>query len=161
MGQKNTGTTLRFWPDAKYFEAPTFAIPKLRHVLRAKAVMCAGLHVTFINEATGESEEWQYTGGVSQYLLESLGNGDLLPPEMFTGKIDGQQEGAEWALVWRLDDGERIEESYVNLIPTAQGGTHVNGLRVGPDGRDCANSASSAICCRAASSWRRKTCGMA
>ena len=131
VGQKNTGTTLRFWPDPKYFEAPTFAIPKLRHVLRAKAVMCAGLHITFINEATGESEEWQYTGGVSQYLLESLNNGEFLPPEMFTGKMDGQQEGAEWALVWRVDDGERIEESYVNLIPTTQGGTHVNGLRLG------------------------------
>ncbi len=131
VGQKNTGTTLRFWPDPKYFEAPTFAIPKLRHVLRAKAVMCAGLHITFIVEATGETEEWQYTGGVSQYLLESLHNGEFLPPEMFTNKIEGQQEGAEWALVWRLDEGDRIEESYVNLIPTPQGGTHVNGLRLG------------------------------
>ena len=131
VGQKNTGTTVRFWPDAKYFEAATFAIPKLRHVLRAKAVMCAGLHITFTIEATGETEEWQYTGGVSQYLLESLGNSEFLPPEMFTGKIAGQQEGAEWALAWRLDDGERIEESYVNLIPTPQGGTHVNGLRLG------------------------------
>ncbi len=131
VGQKNTGTTVRFWPDPKYFEVHSFAIPKLRHVLRAKAVMCAGLHIIFTNEATGETEEWQYTGGVSQYLLESLGNSEYLPPEMFTGKIAGQQEGAEWALAWRVDDGERIEESYVNLIPTAQGGTHVNGLRLG------------------------------
>ncbi len=131
VGQKNTGTTVRFWPDAKYFETPTFSIPKLRHVLRAKAVMCAGLHITFINEATGETDEWQYSGGVSQYLQESLGNGEWLPAEMFCGKVAGQQEGAEWALVWRVDEGERIEESYVNLIPTAQGGTHVNGLRLG------------------------------
>ncbi len=131
VGQKNTGTTVRFWPDAKYFETPGFHIPKLRHVLRAKAVMCAGLHITFINEATGEREEWQYTGGVSQYLQESLGNGEWLPAEMFCGKVAGQLEGAEWAVVWRVDEGERIEESYVNLIPTAQGGTHVNGLRLG------------------------------
>ncbi len=131
VGQKNTGTTVRFWPDAKYFEAPGFHIPKLRHVLRAKAVMCAGLHITFINEATDEREEWQYTGGVSQYLQESLGNGEWLPAEMFCGKVAGQLEGAEWAVVWRIDEGERIEESYVNLIPTAQGGTHVNGLRLG------------------------------
>ncbi|MGC3980296.1 MAG: DNA topoisomerase IV subunit B [Steroidobacteraceae bacterium] len=131
VGQKNTGTTVRFWPDPKYFEIGSFAIPKLRHVLRAKAVMCAGLHIVFINEATGETEEWQYTGGVSQYLQESLGNSEYLPPEMFTGKIEGQLEGAEWAVAWRVDEGERIEESYVNLIPTAQGGTHVNGLRLG------------------------------
>ena len=131
VGQKNTGTTVRFWPDPKYFEVATFAIPKLRHVLRAKAVMCAGLHITFIIEATGETEEWQYTGGVSQYLQEALGNSEFLPPDMFTNKIEGHQEGAEWALVWRVEEGERIEESYVNLIPTPQGGTHVNGLRLG------------------------------
>jgi topoisomerase-4 subunit B len=131
VGKNNNGTTVRFWPNPKYFEAPTFGIPKLKHVLRAKAVMCAGLHIIFNNEATGETDEWQYTGGVAQYLQESLGNGEYLPPEMFTGKIAGQQEGAEWALAWRVDDAERVEESYVNLIPTPQGGTHVNGLRLG------------------------------
>ena len=131
VGKNNSGTTVRFWPNPKYFETPTFGIPKLKHVLRAKAVMCAGLHIIFNNEATGEKDEWQYTGGVAQYLQESLGNGEYLPPEMFTGKIAGQQEGAEWALAWRVDDAERVEESYVNLIPTPQGGTHVNGLRLG------------------------------
>jgi len=131
VAKNNTGTSVRFWPDPKYFEAPSFAIAKLKHVLRAKAVMCAGLHIIFNNEATGEKDEWQYTGGVAQYLQESLGNGEYLPTDMFTGKVAGQQEGAEWAVVWRVDDGERIEESYVNLIPTAQGGTHVNGLRLG------------------------------
>jgi len=131
VGKNNTGTTVRFWPDAKYFETNNFAIPKLKHVLRAKAVLCPGLHITFFHEASGEKDEWQYTGGINQYLLESLGTGEWLPPELFTGKVEGQMEAAEWAVAWRTDGEERIEESYVNLIPTVQGGTHVNGLRLG------------------------------
>ena len=131
VGKANTGTTVRFWPDPQYFETPTFSLPKLKHVLRAKAVLCPGLKVTLKIEQTGEQEEWQYTGGVNQYLLESLGKGEWLPQEPFSGSIQGEQETAEWSLAWRIDDGERIEESYVNLIPTPQGGTHVNGLRLG------------------------------
>ncbi|HVY21946.1 MAG TPA: DNA topoisomerase IV subunit B [Steroidobacteraceae bacterium] len=131
VGRNNRGTAVRFWPDEKYFESVNFSIPRLKHVLRAKAVLCPGLHITFVNEATGEKEEWQYEGGLSQYLLDSLGNGEWLPPELFTGKVEGQLETAEWAIAWRTDGEERIEESYVNLIPTAQGGTHVNGLRLG------------------------------
>jgi topoisomerase-4 subunit B len=131
VGKNNTGTTVRFWPDPQYFETPTFSIPKLKHVLRAKAVLCPGLLVTLKIEQTGEKEEWQYTGGVNQYLLESLGKGEWLPQEPFSGSIRGEQEAAEWSLAWRIDEGERIEESYVNLIPTPQGGTHVNGLRLG------------------------------
>ncbi len=131
VGKNNTGTTVRFWPDPQYFETPAFALPKLRHMLRAKAVLCAGLRVTLKIEQTGEQEEWLYTGGVTEYLRESLGEGEWLPPEMFAGSIEGDHEAAEWALAWRLDDGSRVEESYVNLIPTPQGGTHVNGLRIG------------------------------
>ncbi|MEQ1580512.1 MAG: DNA topoisomerase IV subunit B [Steroidobacteraceae bacterium] len=131
VGKANTGTRVRFWPDPQYFEAPTFSLPKLKHVLRAKAVLCPGLKVSLQVEQTGEQEEWQYTGGVNQYLLESLGKGEWLPQEPFSGSIQGEQETAEWSLAWRVDDGERIEESYVNLIPTPQGGTHVNGLRLG------------------------------
>ncbi|HEX2584304.1 MAG TPA: DNA topoisomerase IV subunit B, partial [Steroidobacteraceae bacterium] len=131
IAKNNRGTSVRFWPNAKYFESANFSIPKLKHVLRAKAVLCPGLHITFINEASGEKDEWQYEGGLSQYLLDSLGNGEWLPPELFTGKVEGQLEAAEWALAWLIDGENRIEESYVNLIPTAQGGTHVNGLRLG------------------------------
>jgi len=131
VGKANTGTRVRFWPDASYFEAPSFAVPKLKHVLKAKAVLCPGLHVSLDVEG-GEKEEWQYTGGLNEYLLESLGQGgEWLPQELFVGSIEGAQEAAEWAIAWRVDEGPRIEESYVNLIPTAQGGTHVNGLRVG------------------------------
>ena len=131
VGKNNTGTTVRFWPDPQFFETVNFSVPKLKHLLRAKAVLCPGLRVTLKVEQSGEKDEWFYTGGVNEYLLSELGKGEWLPPEMFSGNIEGEQEAAEWAVVWRVDDGPRIEESYVNLIPTPQGGTHVNGLRVG------------------------------
>jgi len=130
VGERNTGTTVRFWPDASYFETANFAVPKLRHVLRAKAVLCPGLRVTFKVEG-GEQDDWLYNEGLSQYLLESFGKGEWIPQELFSGSIKGEKETAEWAVAWRVDDSERVEESYVNLIPTAQGGTHVNGLRLG------------------------------
>jgi topoisomerase-4 subunit B len=131
VGKNNTGTRVRFWPDPQFFESVAFSVPKLKHALRAKAVLCPGLRVTLKVEQTGEKDEWFYTGGVNEYLREALGPGEWLPPEMFTGSIKGEKEAAEWAICWRLDDGTRVEESYVNLIPTPQGGTHVNGLRVG------------------------------
>jgi topoisomerase-4 subunit B len=131
VGKNNTGTTVRFWPDPQYFETPTFSLPKLKHVLKAKAVLCPGLHVTLTVEQTGEKEEWQYSGGLNEYLRETMGEGEWLPPELFTGSIAGDQESADWAAAWRIDDVQRFEESYVNLIPTPQGGTHVNGLRLG------------------------------
>lgn len=131
VGKNNTGTTVRFWPDPQFFESPTFSISRLKHTLKAKAVLCPGLKVTLTNEHTGEKDEWFYTGGVNEYLREALGQGEWLPPEMFAGSIKGEQEAAEWAVAWRIDDGPRVEESYVNLIPTIQGGTHVNGLRLG------------------------------
>jgi topoisomerase-4 subunit B len=131
VGKANTGTRVRFWPDPQFFETAAFSVPKLKHVLRAKAVLCPGLRMTLKVEQTGEKEEWLYTGGVNEYLREALGSGEWIPQELFTGSIEGEQEAAEWALAWRLDEGERLEESYVNLIPTPQGGTHVNGLRVG------------------------------
>jgi len=131
VGKSNTGTTLRFWPDPQFFESPAFSIPRLKHVLKAKAVLCPGLRVRLTIEQTGEKEEWLFTGGVREYLLETLGQGEWLPPDLFSGSIEGAQESAEWAVAWRVDEGSRIEESYVNLIPTTQGGTHVNGLRLG------------------------------
>jgi len=131
VGKNNTGTKVRFWPDPQFFESVAFSVPKLKHTLRAKAVLCPGLRVTLKVEQSGEKDEWFYTGGVNEYLLSELGQGEWLPPEMFTGSIKAEKEAAEWAVCWRLDGGTRVEESYVNLIPTPQGGTHVNGLRVG------------------------------
>ena len=131
VGKNNTGTKVRFWPDPQFFETPTFSVPKLKHVLRAKAVLCPGLRITFKVEGTDEKDEWFYTGGLNEYLREALGQGEWLPPELFVGSIEGEQEAADWAIAWRIDEGAKVEESYVNLIPTVQGGTHVNGLRIG------------------------------
>jgi topoisomerase-4 subunit B len=131
VGKANTGTTLRFWPDPKYFDSPKFLVSRLKHILRAKAVLCPGLHVKFFDEAADEREEWQYQAGLKDYLLETLQGMELLPEEPFIGAMTGQQEAAEWAVVWLPAGGELVAESYVNLIPTPQGGTHVNGLRTG------------------------------
>jgi topoisomerase-4 subunit B len=129
--KSKTGTTLRFWPDPKYFDTDKFALPSLKQVLRAKAVLSPKLRVALRNEATGEREEWYYTGGLHQYLAEELGKGEWLPAETFYGKRDIDGGTLDWAFAWVLDAEHRITESYVNLIPTVEGGTHVNGLRVG------------------------------
>jgi topoisomerase IV subunit B len=131
VGKNNTGTTVRFWPDPQYFDSVAFSVPRLKHLLRAKAVLCPGLRVRFKIEQSGEQDEWLYTGGVNEYLVEALGPDGWLPVPPFAGSIEGEREAAEWAVAWRVDDGTRIEESYVNLIPTTLGGTHVNGLRLG------------------------------
>ncbi|MDH3980512.1 MAG: DNA topoisomerase IV subunit B [Gammaproteobacteria bacterium] len=131
VGKQNAGTTLRFWPDAKYFDSVKFSVPRLRHVLRAKAVLCPGLHVSLFEEATDEKLEWCYQDGLRDYLASELGDAETLPETAFTGKLEGNNEAAEWALAWLPQGGEGVAESYVNLIPTIQGGTHVNGLRMG------------------------------
>jgi topoisomerase-4 subunit B len=131
VAKSKTGTTVRFWPDPKYFDSDKFAIPKLKQVLRAKAVLCPNLRVTLLNEYTGEKDEWFYTGGLHQYLAEELGKGEWLPSETFYGKRDIDGGALEWAFAWVLDSEHLVTESYVNLIPTVEGGTHVNGLRTG------------------------------
>jgi topoisomerase-4 subunit B len=131
VGQRNTGTTLRFWPDPKFFDSPKFSVPRLKHVLRAKAVLCPGLMVTFKDENTGETENWYYEDGLKAYLHDALNGVEQLPQEIFMGSMAGNEEAVDWALVWVPDGDANIAESYVNLIPTSQGGTHVNGLRTG------------------------------
>ncbi|EKF76012.1 DNA topoisomerase IV subunit B [Alcanivorax hongdengensis A-11-3] len=131
VGKRNTGTSLRFWPDEKYFDSPRVSVPRLRHLLRAKAVLCPGLLVTLDNQATGESESWQFADGLVEYLLESSRGWERVPEEPFEGAMSAETEAVDWAVTWLPEGGELIQESYVNLIPTAQGGTHVNGLRSG------------------------------
>ena len=130
-GQRNTGTILRFWPNASYFDSVKFSLPRLRHVLRAKAVLCSGLTVSFYDENTNESEEWYYEDGLQDYLSGALQGWDLLPAVPFIGTYAAANEAADWAVQWMPDGGELVQESYVNLIQTPQGGTHVNGLRTG------------------------------
>ncbi len=131
VGKRNSGTTIRFWPDESYFDSPGFSVPRLKHILRAKAVLCPGLRVKFYVEKTKESDDWCYEDGLSDYLKESLSGFEMLPLEPFVGSVKGEVEAVDWAVVWLPEGGETITESYVNLIPTAQGGTHVNGLRTG------------------------------
>ncbi|OOG23872.1 DNA topoisomerase IV subunit B [Thioalkalivibrio denitrificans] len=131
VGRRNTGTTLRFWPDPKYFDSPKFSVPRLKHILRAKAVLCPGLAVSFRDEITGEHVDWCYEAGLRDYLVEAVSGFERVPEEPFMGAMSGQTEAAEWAVVWLPEGGEAVTESYVNLIPTGQGGTHVNGLRTG------------------------------
>ena len=130
VGRKNTGTRVRFWPDPKYFDSPKFNLRALRHVLRAKAVLCPGLTVRLIDAASGERDEWVYADGLRDYLRGLLVDQQVLPAELFLGSVERETDVCEWALAW-LPEGELVQESYVNLIPTAQGGTHVNGLRSG------------------------------
>ncbi|MEW7976460.1 MAG: DNA topoisomerase IV subunit B [Candidatus Sedimenticola endophacoides] len=131
VGRNNTGTTVRFWPNPAYFDSARFSVRQLRHVLRAKAVLCPGLLVRFFDEASGERYEWCYQDGLRDYLLDALQGLSILPEQPFIGAMRGNTEAAEWAVVWLPEGGGAVAESYVNLIPTAQGGTHVNGLRSG------------------------------
>ncbi|HZW60326.1 MAG TPA: DNA topoisomerase IV subunit B [Woeseiaceae bacterium] len=131
VGKANTGTTIRFWPDPKYFDSPRISISRLKHTLRAKAVLCPGLLVRLCVEKPQETVEWCYAGGLEEYLMEAAGDGQYLPAEPYSGSLTGKHEAVDWALLWRADDGPAVTESYVNLIPTPQGGTHVAGLRTG------------------------------
>jgi len=131
VGKQNTGTTIRFWPDESYFDSPNFSVSRLKHNLRAKAVLCAGLRVKFEVAKTKEKFEWYYEDGLRAYLRDELGPVETFPSSPYTESVQGNAEAAEWAVVWLPEEGELITESYVNLIPTAQGGTHVNGLRTG------------------------------
>ncbi|HCV76055.1 DNA topoisomerase IV subunit B [Pseudomonas oryzihabitans] len=131
VGKRNTGTSVHFWPDPKYFDSPKFSVSRLKHVLKAKAVLCPGLAVSFLDEASGERSEWHYEDGLRSYLIDTVGDALRLPEAPFHGSLASAREAVDWALFWLPEGGESVQESYVNLIPTAQGGTHVNGLRQG------------------------------
>ena len=136
VGKRNTGTMVRFWPDKQYFDTTKFSVRRLKHVLKAKAVLCPGLEINFKDENTAESERWRYENGLSDYLLDEINGRESIPQTPFTGHLEGKNEQAEWAILWLDKESESgdftpIMESYANLIPTPQGGTHVNGLRTG------------------------------
>ncbi|MBK1631370.1 DNA topoisomerase IV subunit B [Thiohalocapsa halophila] len=131
VGRGNSGTRLHFWPDSSYFDSPKFSARQLTHLLRAKAVLCPGLTVRFRDEASGEEQTWCYQDGLKDYLQQALTDVPTVPAPPFVGTMEGQTEAAAWAVTWLPEDGDPVTESYVNLIPTVQGGTHVNGLRTG------------------------------
>lgn len=131
VGKRNTGTNLRFWPDPKYFDSSKFSVLKLTHLLRAKAVLCPGFKITFRNLVDNEEQSWYYEDGLRDYLVEAVRELPTLPEEPFIGAFAGNEEAVDWAVTWLPEGGESVTESYVNLIPTPQGGTHANGLRQG------------------------------
>ena len=131
VGKANTGTTIRFWPDKQYFDTEKISIKRLKHVLKAKAVLCPGLTVRLKVAKPKEKAEWCYSGGLEEYLLEAIGTVEHLPVEPFAGSMSSKHEAVDWALVWQTQPSQPVVESYVNLVPTPQGGTHVNGLRTG------------------------------
>ncbi|MCF6252585.1 MAG: DNA topoisomerase IV subunit B [Methylococcaceae bacterium] len=132
VGKANTGTTITFWPDANYFDSNKISVIKLKHVLRAKAVLCPGLKISLISEQTEEEWVWCYRDGLKEYLLDRVGDVDICPENPFMVESAATNEAVEWGIVWTEDSlPEVIAESYVNLVPTSQGGTHVNGLRAG------------------------------
>ena len=131
VAKKVTGTSVHFLPDAKYFDSAKFSVSRLKHVLKAKAVLCPGLTITFEDKNTNEKVEWHYEDGLRSYLVDAVSEFERLPDEPFCGSLAGNKEAIDWALLWLPEGGDSVQESYVNLIPTAQGGTHVNGLRQG------------------------------
>ncbi|WP_371376971.1 DNA topoisomerase IV subunit B [Thalassotalea aquiviva] len=131
VGKRNTGSRVRFWPDASYFDSAKFSVSKMTHILKAKAVLCPGLSIKFHNKTTNTKLHWCYENGLRDYLKEAVNKFENLPEEPFVGEFMATNEGVSWALTWLPEGGENIGESYVNLIPTIQGGTHVNGLRQG------------------------------
>jgi len=130
-GRRNTGTTVHFKPNPKYFDSDKFSVSRLRHLLRAKAVLCSGLEIKFIEKINQTEDCWCYEDGLADYLSEAVNGLETLPETPFIGDFKGDTEAVSWALLWLPEGGDLLSESYVNLIPTIQDGTHVNGLRQG------------------------------
>ena len=132
VGQRNTGTIVRFWPDPQFFDTLRINVPRLKHVLRAKAILCQGLVISFKNQnKPDDNEEWEYSAGLEDYLAGELGYDGVIPEEPVVGSFQGQEQEADWAILWLPEGAQEVAESYVNLIPTLQGGTHVTGFRSG------------------------------
>jgi len=134
IGKRSTGTRIEFKPNPKYFDSHRFSISRLKHLLRAKAVLCPGLKIVFTDETASDEErvtEWFYQDGLADYLSSEMQGFETLPAQPIVGQIESSKDAVDWAVQWLTETGQALNESYVNLIPTALGGTHVNGLRTG------------------------------
>jgi len=131
IDKKITGTKITFTPDAKFFDSNKILPSKLKHLLQAKAVLCPGLKITLHDKINNETVTWEYEDGLTEFLLENVAVKEFLPEQPFAGNFVGEMEEVAWTLVWAKDAKEQFQASYVNLVPTIQGGTHVNGLRTG------------------------------
>ncbi|MQL48089.1 DNA topoisomerase IV subunit B [Photorhabdus khanii] len=130
-GKRNTGTSVHFWPDESFFDSPRFSVSRLTHLLKAKAVLCPGVEIVFKDKINDTEQKWCYADGLTDYLMAAVNGLITLPQAAFVGTFSGETEAVDWALLWLPEGGDLLTESYVNLIPTMQGGTHVNGLRQG------------------------------
>jgi len=131
VGKRNTGTLIKFTPNSKYFDSVKFSISQLRHNLRSKAVLCPGLEVNFDNQMDNTKDKWLYQDGIKDYLQATLDGLDCLPSTPFVASFKSKEDQLDCALTWTENNANVTTESYVNLIPTIGGGTHVNGLRSG------------------------------
>jgi topoisomerase IV subunit B len=131
VGKRNTGTKVKFTPDAQFFDTVKFSASKLRHNLRSKAVLCPGLEVNFYNEIDDTTDKWMYQEGLKDYLAMALDGLDNLPEKPFVVDFASDEQQLNCSLAWTQYNTNVVAESYVNLIPTINGGTHVNGLRSG------------------------------
>jgi topoisomerase-4 subunit B len=132
VGARNTGTTIQFWPDPIFFDSPSISVSRLKRLLRAKAVLCSGLRIDFFDQGNKKNDEsWEYEDGLLDYLAAQLGSSALVPDPPHVGHVMQKEQQVDWALTWFSEGSERFEESYVNLIPTTQGGSHVSGFRTG------------------------------
>ncbi|MCW8869139.1 MAG: DNA topoisomerase IV subunit B [Proteobacteria bacterium] len=130
VGQRNTGTRIQFTPEEKYFDTLKIDAKRLRRLLKAKAVLSPGLTVVFQDDIKGTEDSWCYENGLSDYFNNATQATETIPVEGFDGAHQDEEFTVDWILAW-VPEGELITESYVNLIPTPLGGTHVNGLRTG------------------------------
>lgn len=131
-GGRKRGTVIRFWPDPQFFDTTSIQVSRLKRLLRAKAVLCPGLTLVFVDHNQPDNDaQWCYQNGLREYIKGALSDCDLLPQEPCLGAYRGAEEEVEWGLAWAPQWGQVLQESYVNLIPTPQAGTHVNGFRQG------------------------------
>jgi len=131
VGQRNSGTKILFKADSSFFDTEKISGKFLSNSLKAKAVLCPGLKIKFKDDVNGTKEEWCFVDGLGNYLISALAEGDYLPEEPILGDFEDEENSLAWAVTWELREQESVTESYVNLIPTIQGGTHVAGMRSG------------------------------
>ena len=131
VGRRNTGTSIRFWPNSNYFDSIKISSGRLRHLLKAKAVLCPGLKIKFLDERDDRSDEWYFEDGLFEYLTANMVADLALPNPPVTGSFKSEDGEVEWGLYWSIESAELLRESYVNLIPTVNGGTHLSGMKQG------------------------------
>lgn len=131
--KNDTGTSIRFWPDGQFFDTTDFSVSSLKRLLLAKAVLCPGLSIEYVDEIKPENDAtWLFEDGLGDYLADQMNGSERIPEQPIIIKRTADESQVDWVVMWAPESEKSgIAESYVNLIPTEYGGTHVNGLRTG------------------------------